>query len=157
MDYSKGQTIKSAPGSKKALPGAKKVLPRALWYFSHNDKYSYGQSLTCQSSPSKPPTTANTATAADLSPTPPPMPPTPSPLTAAGQQQTPRCHHLADCHRHGRCHGTNVAASLTAASKEEIASVARAQQCTHWERENFDVVATARTKTAAVAAATAMC
>jgi hypothetical protein len=29
MDYSKGQTIKSAPGSKKALPGAKKSAPQS--------------------------------------------------------------------------------------------------------------------------------
>jgi hypothetical protein len=108
----------------------------------------------CQSPPSKP--TASTAAAADLSPTPPPMPPTPSPPTAAGQQQTPRCHHLADCHRHCKCNRTNVAASPTAASKEEIASVAWAQQCTHWEGEKFDVVTTTRTKTAAVAAAMAM-
>jgi hypothetical protein len=29
MDYSKGRTIKSAPGSKKALPGAKKRAPQS--------------------------------------------------------------------------------------------------------------------------------
>ncbi len=68
----------------------------------------------------------------------------------------PQCYHLANCHRHRQCHRTNVAASPTAASKEEIASVVQAQQCTHREGEKFDVVATARTKTAAVAAATAM-
>jgi hypothetical protein len=118
----------------------------------HNDKY--GRSLTCQLPPSKP--TANTAAAANWSPTPPPTLPTSSLPTAARQRQTPRCHHLADRHRHHQCHCINVAASLTAASKEEIASVARAQQCTHWEGEKFDVVATARTKTAAVAAAAEM-
>ncbi len=118
----------------------------------HNDKY--GRSLTCQLPPSKP--TANTAAATDSSPIPPPKPLTPSPPTAAGQQQMPRCHHLADGYHHCQCHCTNVAASPTAASKEEIASVARAQQCTHWEGEKFDVIVTARTKTAAVAAATAM-
>jgi hypothetical protein len=150
MDYSKGWTIKSAPGSKKALPGAKKDLPRAL--FLHNDKY--GRSLMCQLPPSKP--TANTAAATDSSPTPPPTPPTPSPPTAAGQQQTPRCHHLADRHCHRQCHCTNVAASPTATSKEEIGSVARAQQCMHWEGEKFDIIATARTKTAVVAAAMVM-
>ncbi len=32
-------------------------------------------------------------------------------------------------------------------------SVARAQQCTHWEGEKFDVITTRRTKTAAVAGA----
>ncbi len=67
-----------------------------------------------------------------------------------------RCHHLADCHHHCQCHRTNVPASPTTTSKEEIASVVWAQQCTHWEGEKFDVVATARTKTVAVAAATAM-
>ncbi len=118
----------------------------------HNDKY--GRSLMCQSPPSKP--TANTAAAAGLSPTSPPTPPTPYPPTAAGQQQTPWCHHLADCHRHRQCHHTNVSASLTAASKEEFVSVTRAQRCTHWEGEKFDILATARTKTAVVAAATAM-
>jgi hypothetical protein len=35
-------------------------------------------------------------------------------------------------------------------------SVAQAQQCTHWEGEKFDVIATARTKAVAVAAATGM-
>ncbi len=118
----------------------------------HNDKY--GRSLTCQSPPSKP--TANTTAAANSSPTTPSMPPTPSLLTAAGHRQRPWCHHLADCHRHRQCHCTNIAASPTAASKEEIASIARAQRCTHREGEKFDVVATARTKTAAVAVATAM-
>jgi hypothetical protein len=85
------------------------------------------------------------------------MPPTPSPLTAAGQQEMPWCHHLANHHHHRQCHRTNIAASPTAASKEEIASVARAQQCTHWEGEKFDFVTTARMKTVAVAVATAMC
>ncbi len=118
----------------------------------HNDKYS--RSLTCQSLPSKP--TANTAAAADLSPTPPPMPPTPSPPTAAGQRQMPQCHQLANRHHHHQCHRTNIAFSPTAASKEEITSMARAQQCTHWEGDKFDVVGTARIKIAAVAAATAM-
>jgi hypothetical protein len=84
------------------------------------------------------------------------MPPTPSLPTAAGQQQMPRCHHLANRHRHHQCHHTNIAASPTAASKEEIASVARAQQCMHWEGEKFDLIATARMEMAAVAAATAM-
>ncbi len=114
----------------------------------------HGRSLTCQSLPSKP--TANTAAATDLSLTPPPTPPTSSPATAAGQQQMPRCHHLADRHHHHQCHRTNVAASPIAAFKEEIVFVARAQQCMHWEGEKFDVVATRRTKTVAVAAATAM-
>ncbi len=118
----------------------------------HNDKY--GQSLTCQSPPSKP--TANTAAAADSSPTLLPTPPTPSPPTAVGQGQTPRCHHLADRHRHGQFHCTNVAASPTATSKEEILSLVRAQQCTHWEGEKFEVVVTVRTTTVAVAAVTAM-
>jgi hypothetical protein len=68
----------------------------------------------------------------------------------------PRCHHLADSHRHHQCHRTNIAASPTAASKEEITSVAQAQRCMHWEGEKFDVVATGRTKTAGVAVATAM-
>jgi hypothetical protein len=108
----------------------------------------------CQLPPSKP--TANTAAAANSSPTPLPMLLTPSPPTAARQRQTPRCHHLADRHRHRQCHRTNVAASLTAASKEEIASIARAQQCRHWEGEKFDIGLTARTKMAAVAAATVM-
>jgi hypothetical protein len=84
------------------------------------------------------------------------MPPTPSPPTAAGQQQMLRCHHLADHHWHCQCHRTNVAASPTAASKEEILSITRAQQCLHWKGEKFDVIATARTKMAAVAVATAM-
>jgi hypothetical protein len=118
----------------------------------HNDKY--GQSLTCQLPPSKP--TANTSAAADSSPTPLPTPPPPSLPTAAGQRQMLRCHHLSDHHHHRQCHRTNVAASPTAASKEEIPSVARAQQCTRWEGEKFDIVPTVRTKTAAVAAATAM-
>ncbi len=121
-------------------------------YFLHNDKY--GQSLTCQLPPSKP--TANTAAAADSSPTPPPTLPTPSPPTAAGQRQTLRYHHLANRHRHHQRHCTNIAASPTASSKEEIVSAVRAQLCMHWEGEKFDVIATARTKTAAVAAATAM-
>jgi hypothetical protein len=108
----------------------------------------------CQLPPSKP--TANTAAAANSSPTPLPMPPTPPPPTAAGQQQTPQCHHLTNCHHHHQCHRTNVAASTTAASKEEIPTVAQAQQCMHWEGEKFDVVVTARMKMAAVAAATAM-
>jgi hypothetical protein len=151
MDYSKRRTIKSTPGSKKALPGAKKKFSPEH-YFLHNDKC--GQSLTCQSPPSKP--NANTAAAINLSPTPPPMPPTPSPPTAARQQQTPWCHHLPNRHCHRQCHRTNIAALPTAASKEEIASVVRAQQCMHWEGENFDVLVTARTKTAALAAATAM-
>jgi hypothetical protein len=84
------------------------------------------------------------------------MPLTPSPPTADGQRQMLRCHHLADRHRHCQFHHTNVTASPTAASKEEIASVARAQQCMHWEGEKFDIVATARMKTVVVAAATAM-
>jgi hypothetical protein len=140
------------------LPGAKKHSREQKkcsleHYFLYNDKY--GQSLTCQSPPSKP--TANTAAAADLSPTPPPMLPTPSLPTAAGQCQMPGCHHLANCHRHGQCHRTNVAALPTTAYKEEIGSFARAQQCTHWEGEKFDVIMTTRSKTVAVAAATAMC
>jgi hypothetical protein len=139
------------PGSKKRSREQKKMCSPGH-YFSHNDKY--GRSLPGQLPPSKP--TANTAAAADSSPTPPPTPPTPSPPTAARQQQTPRCHHLADCHRHRQCHHTNVTASPTTTSKEEIASVPRAQQCTHWEGEKFDVIATARMKTAAVAAATVM-
>jgi hypothetical protein len=151
MDYSKGWTIKSTPGSKKELPGAKKSAPQST-IFLHKDKY--GQSLMCQLPPSK--HTANTAAAAGSSPTPPPTLPTPSPLTAVGQQQMPRCHHLANRHRHHQCHRTNIAASPTATYKEEIASVTRAQQCTHWEGEKFDVIATARTKTAVVAVATAM-
>jgi hypothetical protein len=108
----------------------------------------------CQSPPSKP--TANTAAAANLSLTPPPTPPTPSLPTAAGQRQTPRCHYLADRHRHRQCHHTNVAASPTATSKEEFVSIMGAQQCMHWEGEKFDVVVTARTKRAVVAAAMAM-
>jgi hypothetical protein len=84
------------------------------------------------------------------------MPPTPSPPTAAGQRQTPLCHHLANHHHHRQCHCTNVVASLSTASKEEIASIAWAQQCMHWEGEKFDVVMTARTKRAAVAVAMAM-
>ncbi len=138
------------PGAKIAPGSKKKCSPEH--YFLHNDKY--GQSLTCRLPPSKP--TANTAAAANLSLTPPPMPPTPSPPTAAGQRQTVRCHHLANRHRHRQCHRTNVAASLTAASKEEIASIVRAQRCTLWEGEKFDVIATARMKTVVVAAATAM-
>ncbi len=151
MEDSKGRTMKSAPGNKKSAPGSKKKCSPEH-YFLHNDKY--GRSLTCQLPPFKP--TANTAAAADSSLTPPPTPLTPSLPTAAGQRQMPRCHHLADCHRHCQCHRTNVATSPTAASKEEIVSIAQAQQCTHWEGEKFDIVATARTKTAAVAAATAM-
>ncbi len=65
----------------------------------------------------------------------------------------PRCHHLADRHHHRQCHHTNVA---TATSKEEFTSIVRAQQCTHWEGEKFDVIPTARTKTAVEAAARAM-
>jgi hypothetical protein len=150
MDYNKGGTIKSTPGSKKCSWEKKKCSPGH--YFLHNDKN--GRSLTCQSPPSKP--TANTAAAANSSSTPPPMLPTPSPPTAARQRQMPWCHHLANHHRHCQCHRTNVAASPTAASKEEIASVARAQRCMHWEEEKFNVVATARTKTAVVAAGMAM-
>jgi hypothetical protein len=68
----------------------------------------------------------------------------------------PWCHHLANHHRHRQFHRTNIAASPTAASKEEIVSVVGAQRCMHWEGEKFDVVMKATTKMAAVAAATAM-
>ena len=100
------------PGAKKRSQEQKKCSPEH--YFLHNNKY--GQSLTCQSPPSKP--TANTAGATNSSLTPPPTPPTPSPPTAARQRQTPRCHHLTNCHRHCKCqcHCTNVAASPTTAS-----------------------------------------
>ena len=54
------------------------------------------------------------------------------------------------------CHRTNVTAPPTAASKEEITSVMRAQRRAHWEGVKFDVVVTARTRMAAVAPAAAM-
>ncbi len=71
-------------------------------------------------------------------------------------RRTTRCHHLTNYRLYRHCHRTNVAASPSAVSEEEITSVVRAQRRTHWEGAKFYVVVTARTRTAAVAAAAAM-